>query len=87
MIGVENDHWLSVAVAGASFRPWLWWLVGAGALAYFGRYLLRARRRGSDWAAALLSPAANLLVDIANLVGFTAGLLSPRLGPRERKAG
>ncbi len=45
------------------------------ALVYAGRYVLRSRKRGWDWAAALLSPVAMAVVDAAHLIGYLRGLL------------
>jgi cellulose synthase/poly-beta-1,6-N-acetylglucosamine synthase-like glycosyltransferase len=70
---------LLALLAAACFIPWAWSLLPAAALAYYLRYCLRSRLRGADWPAALLSPAATLLVDLANLLGFSLGFLSPRL--------
>jgi glycosyltransferase involved in cell wall biosynthesis len=42
------------------------------------RYILRSRRRGWDWGAALFSPLAMLVCDAANYSGFRAGSRMPR---------
>jgi len=54
------------------------------ALGYLMRYALRARRRGWDWAAALLSPAAMAAVDVAHFLGFLSGVLKGRKGANSR---
>jgi len=42
------------------------------------RYIIRSRRRGWDWAAALFSPLAMLVMDAANYSGFKAGRRMPK---------
>jgi len=44
-------------------------------LAYAGKYILRARKRGWDWPAALLSPLALAVVDAAHCCGYVVGWL------------
>jgi glycosyltransferase involved in cell wall biosynthesis len=65
---------LVLAVAGIAF-PFVLLGLPLGALAYWLRQLLRARRRTPSLAAAALAPLANAVVDLAHVVGYTAGLL------------
>ena len=53
-------------------------LLGAG---YWWRYTARARRRGGEWPAALLSPLVSMTVDAAHVLGYTIGCLRRRPGP------
>lgn len=55
----------------------------AGFLAYWTRYVVRARRRGAEWVASLVAPGVSLTVDSAHLIGYSLGFLRhrPRAGP------
>jgi glycosyltransferase involved in cell wall biosynthesis len=75
---------VKVALLGAGVFWWPAWLgiPALGAL-YWVRHALRARRRTPSGAAAWLAPAANAIVDLAHVVGYTRGLFERRAhGPR-----
>jgi len=54
------------------------------ALGYAARYVLRSRRRGWDWPAALFSPLAMAVVDVAHYFGWLLGMLKGRRGAHNR---
>lgn len=70
------------AVAGLAVAAKWWllagWLLGGLALAYWARHAARAFRRTKSPGAALLAPLANVIVDVANVVGYTCGVLRGR---------
>jgi len=71
---------LAIIVAAA-----LWWwplllLLPLLGVAYWARHAARAYKRTRSLAAAALAPAANLIVDLAHLIGYTRGLLDRRHG-------
>lgn len=59
---------------------WAFRLLLLTLLAYAARYLLRSRKRGWDWPAALLSPVAMMVVDFANFMGYQKGKGEKRKG-------
>jgi len=71
---------LALACLGLLWVSLLWpgWLWGYAALAvlYWARHAGRAKRRTRSWPVAALAPVANAIVDVAHLVGYTAGMLS-----------
>lgn len=64
---------LLVSVVFATVLPGEWWAPAALAAAYWTRHTLRAARRTRRLGAALLAPAANLVVDVAHVVGYLQG--------------
>jgi len=62
-------------------KPWILVSLPGLLLAYWTRYTLRAWRRGASWRAGLLSPVFSLVVDLANLSGYTVGRLRRRPVP------
>jgi glycosyltransferase involved in cell wall biosynthesis len=63
---------------GSAWAPFV--LVGLLA-AHWVRYTTRARHRGAEWLAALVSPGVSLTVDAAHLVGYSRGFLRHRPAP------
>ena len=76
---------LAAACLGLIWLSLLWpaYLWGFALLAglYWARHGWRASRRTRSWRAAALAPVANAVVDVAHLVGYTAGAAAGR--PRE----
>ena len=71
LVVIEASPWpLLSTVAKVGF--------GLATALYLVRYVLRARRRGADWDAALLSVLVILTVDTAHLLGYTVGRLRRR---------
>ena len=64
---------LGLAIGGAFHPPVLLGLPVLGVL-YWLRHMVRARRRARSWPAAALAPLANLIVDLAHVVGYARGL-------------
>jgi glycosyltransferase involved in cell wall biosynthesis len=73
---------LGLLVLALLTHGWLsWGLLALFVLtwgAYKLRYIIRSRRRGWDWAAALFSPLAMLVMDAANYSGYKAGRRIPK---------
>ncbi len=67
--------WLSLL-----WPAWLWGYVALGVL-YWARHAWRAKRRTPSWPMAALAPVANAIVDMAHLVGYSAGVAAGR--PKE----
>jgi len=65
---------LGLCAAGGVWPPALWGLAGLG-VGYWGRHAARARRRTSSVPAAVVAPLANVIVDVAHVVGYTRGIV------------
>ncbi len=68
---------LALAIAGC-FWPSALLGFPALVLAYCLRHALRARRRTARLEAVILAPLANLIVDLAHVVGYTRGMIEGR---------
>jgi glycosyltransferase involved in cell wall biosynthesis len=74
---------VALLVTGAFWWPAWLGIPTLGAL-YWIRHALRAQRRTPSSGAAWLAPAANAIVDLAHVVGYTRGLFERRgHGPRD----
>lgn len=71
---------IAVALLAMTALPWVALsaigLLALTALGYIARYLRRSRKRGWDWAAALISPVAMAVVDTANFAGYLSGIFA-----------
>ena len=68
---------VTIVWLGLLWPPYLWWLPLLGG-AYWARHALRAGRRTNSWPAAALAPIVNATLDIAHVIGYTAGLIGRR---------
>ena len=68
---------LALLAIGVFWWP-LWLGIPVLGSLYWTRHAMRARRRTGRTSAALLAPAANVIVDCAHVIGYTRGLFERR---------